>query len=39
MTKIRDRLGEKVYEEIFDHVVDQCAKAGLVKLAFFVLGP
>ncbi len=32
MTKIRDRLGEKTYEEIFDHVVDQCGKAGLVKL-------
>ena len=32
MTKIRDRLGEKTYEEIFDQVVDQCGKAGLVKL-------
>jgi transposase len=32
MTKIRDRLGEKTYEEIFGYVVNQCSKAGLVKL-------
>lgn len=32
MTKIRDRLGEKTYEQIFDQVVEQCRKSGLVKL-------
>ncbi len=32
MTRIRDRLGEKVYEQIFLAVVDQCRKAGMVKL-------
>jgi len=31
MTKIRDRLGESVYENIFLEVVEQCKKAGLVK--------
>jgi len=32
ITRIRDRLGEKVYEEIFNRVVEQCRRAGLVKL-------
>jgi transposase len=32
ITRIRDRLGEKVYEQIFNEVVEQCRKAGLVKL-------
>jgi len=32
ITRIRDRLGEKTYEKIFSEVVDQCRKAGLVKL-------
>lgn len=32
ITRIRDRLGEKVYEQIFNEIVEQCRKAGLVKL-------
>ena len=32
ITRIRDRLGEATYEKIFSEVVDQCRKAGLVKL-------
>lgn len=32
ITRIRDRLGEKVYEKIFYEVVEQCRRAGLVKL-------
>jgi transposase len=32
ITRIRDRLGESVYEQIFLAVVEQCRKAGLVKL-------
>jgi transposase len=32
ITRIRDRLGEKVYAKIFEQVVEQCRKAGLVKL-------
>ena len=32
ITRIRDRLGEKTYERIFTEVVEQCRKAGLVKL-------
>jgi len=32
ITRIRDRLGERIYEKIFSEVVEQCRKAGLVKL-------
>lgn len=32
ITRIRDRLGEKTYEMIFNKVVDQCRSKGLVKL-------
>jgi transposase len=32
ITRIRDRLGEKTYERIFNEVVEQCRRAGLVKL-------
>jgi transposase len=32
ISRIRDRLGEKTYKAIFDEVVKQCCKAGLVKL-------
>lgn len=32
ITRIRDRLGEKVYEKIFNEIVEQCRKAGLIKL-------
>lgn len=32
ITRIRDRLGESTYEKIFNEVVDQCRRAGLVKL-------
>lgn len=32
ITRIRDRLGEKTYEKIFNEVVEQCRKAGLVRL-------
>lgn len=32
MTKIRDRLGEKTYKEIFNRILDQCKTKGLVKL-------
>ena len=32
ITRIRDRLGEKTYERIFKEVVEQCRRAGLVKL-------
>lgn len=32
MTKIRDRLGEKTYKEIFNRILDQCKSKGLVKL-------
>lgn len=31
MTRIRDRLGEKTYEIIFQKIVEQCKVAGLVK--------
>jgi transposase len=31
ITKIRDRLGEEIYQKIFDHVISQCKEAGLVK--------
>jgi transposase len=31
MTRVRDRLGEKVYEQVFQQVLGQCRKAGLVK--------
>lgn len=30
LTKIRDRLGEKTYEEVFVKIVQQCKKAGLI---------
>ncbi len=32
ITRIRDRLGEKTYEMIFNKVEDQCRSKGLVKL-------
>ena len=32
ITRIRDRLGEKTYEKIFNQVIEQCRKAGLIKL-------
>jgi transposase len=32
LTKIRDRLGEKTYEQIFTRVVDQCRERGLMRL-------
>ncbi|MGZ3772220.1 MAG: transposase [Bdellovibrio sp.] len=32
ITRIRDRLGEKTYEIIFNHVVEQCRIKGLIKL-------
>ena len=31
MTRARDRLGEKIFKEIFDHVVRICIEKGLVK--------
>lgn len=31
LTRIRDRLGEKFYEQVFSKVVEQCCKAGLVR--------
>lgn len=31
MTRIRDRLGEKTFKRIFDHVLGLCQKHGLVK--------
>jgi transposase len=31
LTKIRDRLGEVVFKDIFEKIVEQCQKAGLVK--------
>lgn len=31
LTRIRDRLGEKTFKEIFDHVVRLCIEIGLVK--------
>jgi transposase len=30
ITRIRDRLGEETYRQIFLNVVNQCKKAGLV---------
>lgn len=32
ITRVRDRFGEKTYEIIFNQIVEQCRKAGLVKL-------
>lgn len=32
ITRIRDRLGEKTYEIIFNKVVEQCRAKGLIKL-------
>jgi transposase len=32
ITRIRDRLGEKTYEIIFNRVVEQCRARGLIKL-------
>lgn len=32
MTKIRDRLGEKTFEIIFNQVLEQCRSKGLIKL-------
>ncbi len=32
MTKIRDRLGEKTYEAIFNQVLEQCKSKGLINL-------
>lgn len=32
ITRIRDRLGEKTYEIIFNQVVEQCRAKGLIKL-------
>lgn len=31
LTKIRDRLGEKVFKEIFEHMVAACKKKGFVS--------
>jgi transposase len=31
LTRIRDRFGEEVFKEVFERVVQQCQKAGLVK--------
>lgn len=31
LTKIRDRLGEDLFKEVFERIVNQCKKAGLVK--------
>ena len=31
LTRIRDRLGEKTFKEIFDHIVRVCIENGLVK--------
>lgn len=31
LTRTRDRLGEKIFKEIFDHVVRVCIEKGLVK--------
>jgi transposase len=31
LTKIRDRLGENVFKEAFEKIVEQCQKAGLLK--------
>jgi transposase len=31
MTRIRDRLGEKIFQAIFEHIVKLCEKEGLVK--------
>lgn len=31
MTKIRDRLGGKIFKKIFEHMVEECKRAGYVK--------
>ena len=31
LTRIRDRLGEKVFKEIFEHIVRICIEKGIVK--------
>lgn len=31
LTRIRDRLGEKIFKEIFDHIVRICIEKGIVK--------
>ena len=31
LTRIRDRLGEKIFKEIFEHIVRVCIERGLVK--------
>jgi transposase len=31
LTRIRDRFGEEVFKEVFERVVQQCQKVGLVK--------
>jgi transposase len=31
LTRIRDRLGERVFKEIFEHVVRLCVESGIVK--------
>src|ERR1700678_3401288 len=31
LTRIRDRLGEKIFKEIFDHIVRLCIEKGIVK--------
>jgi transposase len=31
LTKIRDRFGRQIFQEIFDHIVEQCIQHGLVK--------
>ena len=31
LTRIRDRLGEKIFKEIFDHIVRVCIGKGVVK--------
>ena len=30
MTRIRDRLGEEVFKKVFEQIIEQCKKAGLV---------